>query len=104
MAISKEQFKKLCEELLSETPAILKNRDPSNKKMDKESVLLKSLYEKVQEKLSLSPKPIPSSTDFPTFAFAYRTVLYELINRNAKEPFEYRPIVEDFLNKSLKKK
>ena len=101
--ISKDQLRHTCEDLLAEAPAVLKSRDRGDPKMDKQSALLRALYLRLQQRLGVPQSREPVRTDFPTYAFAYRTALYELINDHAKEPFEYRPLVEDFLKRALKK-
>ena len=101
--ISKDQLKRLCEDFLKETHAVLKNRDKSDKAMDKKSALLQALYIKLQEKLGIKPvnKSLPTR-GFKTYEFAYREAIYELLSQHAKEAFEYRPIVNGFLDKALK--
>jgi len=101
--ISKEQFKRLTEALLNEAPKILKERDTSDKAMDKKSALLQALYIQLQEKLGIKPvKKTLSTRGFKSYEFAYREAVYELISQHAKEAFEYRPIVNGFIEKALK--
>jgi hypothetical protein len=100
--ITRDQFKRLSENLLKEAPAILKARDSSDKAMDKKSALLQALYVQLQRKLDL-PK-IKETVDrrgFKTYEFAYREAIYDLLTKHAKQPFEYRPIVNSFLGRAL---
>ncbi len=101
--ISREQLKRLCLELLAEAPKVLKARDKGDPKMDRKSALLRALYHSIQEKLGLPKDEKPPETDFKTYDFAYRAAIYELVGRHAKEPFEYQPIVNQFLGGALKK-
>src|ERR1051325_8235124 len=91
--ISRDQLKRLCADLLAEAPKILKGRDKGDPKMDGKSALLRALYLSIQERLGVPKVETPPATDFKTYDFAYRVAVYELINRHAKEPFEYRPII-----------
>lgn len=101
--ISKDQFKRLIENLLKEAPNILKERDTSDKAMDKKSALLRALYTQLQNKLGLNDaKDEVTTKGFKTYEFAYRKAIYELALEHAKEPFEYVPIIESFLNRALK--
>jgi aminopeptidase C len=101
--ISKDQFKRLTESLLKESPEILKNRDAKDKAMDKKSALLRALYLALQEKLGSKPvKTALPARGFKTYEFAYREAIYELALERAKEPFEYVPIVDSFLNRAMK--
>ncbi len=102
--ISRDQFKRLSEQLLEELPVQPKTRSMPDPKMNKQSFLLKALYERLQEKLQIPKRPEITHTDFPTYEFAYRKALYELINQHAKEPFEYMPIVDSFLERAKKSK
>jgi hypothetical protein len=101
--ISREQLKRLCVDLLAEAPEILKGRDKSNPKMDGKSALLRALYLSLQEKLGVPKAEEPPATDFKTYDFAYRAAIYELVDGHMKEPFEYQPIVNRFLDGALKK-
>jgi len=101
--ISKDQLQRLSDKLLAEITAILKARDKGDPKMDRKSAILQALYAKVQEKLGLPLQHKKPETDFDTYEFAYRTALYKLLREYAKEPFEYRPIVNSFLKRALKK-
>lgn len=101
-SISRDQFKRLSEKLLDEAPSVLKGRDKDDPKMDKKSALLYGLLTRVREKLGEPPPQQKVKTDFPTYEFAYRSALYELLLERAKEPFGYQVIVNDFLNKALK--
>jgi hypothetical protein len=101
--ISKDQLKRLCVNLLAEAPKILKGRDKSDPKMDRKSALLRALYLSIQEKLGVPKVEEPPATDFKTYDFAYRAAIYELVSRHAKEPFEYQPIINQFLGGALKK-
>ena len=103
VTISKDQFKRLCDKLLDEAPVILKRRDMGDPKMDGKSALLQALYMKVREKLDLPVEQKKPDTDFDTYEFAYRTALYKLLGEHAKEPFDYRPVVNSFLDRVLKK-
>lgn len=102
-AISKDQFARLCDRLLAQAPTVLKARDKGDPKMDRKSALLRALYLTVREKLGLPASHKKPKTDFDTYEFAYRTALYELLSERAKEPFEYRPVVNSFLERALKK-
>lgn len=101
--ISRDQFKRLCGELLAEAPRILESRDKADPKMDKKSALLRALFSAVREKLGMTKFRRKVETDFPTYEFAYRSALYELLFEHAKEPFQYQPVVNDFLRRALKK-
>ncbi|MDQ3175722.1 MAG: hypothetical protein M3Q91_18760 [Acidobacteriota bacterium] len=101
--ISRDQFKRLSVKLLSEAPSILATRDASDPKMDERSALLRTLHLRLAEKLGLPAKMKPPKTDFPTYEFAYRSALYELLLERAKVPFQYQPIVNEFLSQALKK-
>jgi hypothetical protein len=103
MTISRDQFKRLCESLLKEAPAILKARDKADKPMDKKSALLQALFIRLQETLGLS-KIIRTLTTrgFQTYEFSYREAIYELALEHAKEPFDYQKIVDSFLTRALK--
>jgi hypothetical protein len=101
--ISRDQFKRLCAQLLAEAPEIIKGRNKSDPKMDETSALLRALYLRLLEKLGLPAKPRPPKTDFQTYDFAYRSAIYELLLERAKEPFKYQPVVQEFLSKALKK-
>jgi hypothetical protein len=101
--ISKDQLKRLCENLLAEASGILKGRDKSDSKMDKKSALLRALYLSLQEKLGVPKAEKPPTTDFKTYDFAYRAAIYELVSSHAKEPFEYQPIINQFIDGALKK-
>lgn len=85
--INRDQFKRLADSLLKEVPAILKQRDTSDKAMDKKSALLKALLMRLQDKLGISDaKKELGTKGFQTYEFAYRQALYELLSEKAKEP------------------
>jgi hypothetical protein len=101
--ISRDQFKRLCENVLTEAPAILKARDKADEALDKKSALLQALYHRLQEALEL-PKITKTLTTrgFKTYEFSYREAIYELALERAKEPFDYQKIVDSFLARALK--
>jgi hypothetical protein len=101
--ISRDQLKRLCAELLAEAPKIVKGRDKGDPKMDGKSALLRALYLSIQERLGVQKVETPPATKFDTYSFAYRSAVYELIFQHMKEPFEYQPIVNAFIEGTLKK-
>lgn len=101
--ISRDQFKRLCAKVLAEASEIIEGRDRSDPKMDETSALLRALYLRLLEKLGLPAKPGPPKTDFQNYAFAYRSAIYELLLERAKVPFQYQPLVNEFLSQALKK-
>ena len=101
--ISRDQFKRLCEQVLKDAPAILKDRDKSDKAMDRKSALLKALYTRLREKLGLPDEGKGIETrGFKTYEFAYREAIYRLALDHAKEYFDYQRVVNDFLDRALK--
>jgi hypothetical protein len=99
--ISRDQFKRLCEDVLKDAPVILKARDKSDKALDKKSALLRALLIKLQEQLGLASKPL-TTRGFKTYEFAYLEAIYALALERAKEPFDYQKIVDGLLTKALK--
>lgn len=96
--ISKAQFKRLCEDVAKDAPAILKARDKSDKAMDKTSALLRALLVKLREQLGLPSAGVaPTTRGFKTYEFSYREAIYELALERAKEPFDYQKIMDGFL-------
>jgi hypothetical protein len=98
--ISREQFKRLAEEVSKQAPAILKARDTSDKAMDKKSALLQALLSKLHEKLGLPPADKPATRGFKTYEFALREAVYTLALEHAKEPFDYQKIVDGLLKQA----
>jgi hypothetical protein len=98
--ISRDQFKRLAEEVSKEAPAILKRRDKSDKAMDKKSALLQALHSRLREKLGLPPAGEPTTKGFKTYEFALREAVYTLALEHAKEPFDYQKIVDGLLKKA----
>jgi hypothetical protein len=101
--ISRDQFKRLTENLLKESSTILKASAKSDKAMDKKSALLQALLFKLREKLGLpSTREALTTRGFKTYEFSYREAVYELALQHAKEPFDYQKIVDSFLKRALK--
>jgi hypothetical protein len=100
--ISRDQFKRLAENLVKEAPAILKRRDKSDTAMDKKSALLRALLSGVREHLGLPDASELTTRGFKTYEFALRETVYELALEHAKEPFDYQKVVDDFLSKAAK--
>ena len=97
--ISRDQFKRLAEDVLGEAPAILKRRDKSDKAMDKKSALLQALLSRLREKLNLPASDKLTARGFKTYEFALREAVYTIALERAKEPFDYQKIVDDFLSR-----
>ncbi len=105
VTINRDQFKRLTAKLLGEAPEILAEKGiSSDPKLDDKSALLRALHFSLSEKLGLPVKSKPPKTDFPTYEFAYRSAVYELLIERAKVPFQYQPLVNEFLSLALKKK
>jgi len=100
--IGRDQFKRLCDNLLKDARAILRARDATDGAMDKKSALLQALYVRLQEKLGLPVIRTLTTRGFKTYEFSYREAIYELALERAKEPFGYQAIVNDLLAKALK--
>lgn len=100
--ISRDQFKRLTEDILGEAPTILKGRDKSDKAMDKKSALLQALLSSLREKLGLPAADKLTTRGFKTYEFALREAIYELALGHAKEPFDYQKIVDNFLSRAAK--
>jgi aminopeptidase C len=98
--ISRDQFKRLAEEVSKQAPAILKERDKSDKAMDKKSALLRALHTKLREKLGLPPEKL-TTKGFKTYEFAYAQAVYRLAEERATKPFDYEKIVDEFMSKAL---
>jgi hypothetical protein len=103
MNISRDQFKRVCEDWVKEAAEILKARDKADKPMDKKSALLQALFIRLQETLGLSKITRTLTTrGFQTYEFSYREAIYELALEHAKEPFDYQKMVDSFLARALK--
>ena len=100
--VSRDQFKRLAENLLKEAPTILKARDKSDTAMDKNSALLRALLSGLREHLGLPDAGELTTRGFKTYEFALREALYELALEHAKEPFDYQKVVADFLSKAVR--
>lgn len=100
--ITRDQFKRLADNLIKEAPAILKARNMADKALDKKSALLRALYVQLQKKLGLPQiKETVETRGFKTYEFAYREAIYDLLSEHASKPFEYRPIINGFLERAL---
>jgi hypothetical protein len=100
--VSRDQFKRLAEGVLKDAPAVLRERDKSDKAMDKKSALLLALLTRLREKLGAAEDGPLTTKGFKTYEFALREALYTLALERAKETFDYQRIVDDFLSKALK--
>lgn len=98
--ISRDQFRRLVEEVSKQAPAILKERDKSDKAMDKKSALLQALLSRLREKLGLPAEGKLTTRGFRTYEFALREAIYDLALGHAKEPFDYQKIVDGFLKQA----
>lgn len=96
--VNRQQFKRLVESL--DAHAILKSRDKSDKAMDKRSALLHALLSRLRERLGV-PDGELTTKGFKTYEVALREEIYELASERATKPFEYQPIVNGFLLRSL---
>jgi len=77
--ISRDQLKRLCEQVLGEAPEVLKGRDKNDPKMDRKGALLWALYSRVREKLGMPEARWKVETYFPTYEFSCRSALYEIL-------------------------
>ncbi|MFL6332033.1 MAG: hypothetical protein ACJ754_01670 [Pyrinomonadaceae bacterium] len=100
--ITRDQFKRLSEDVLKDAPAVLKARDKSDKALDKKSALLRALHSRLSEKLGQPANGQLSTRGFKTYEFALREAIYSLALERAKEPFDYQKVVDEFLARGLK--
>lgn len=98
--ISRDQFKRLAEEVSKQATAILRERDRSDKAMDKKSALLQALLSRLREKLGLPAASKPTTRGFRTYEFDLREAVYTLALEHAKEPFDYQKIVDGLLKRA----
>jgi hypothetical protein len=99
--ITRDQFKRLTKKLLKEAPTILKQRDTSDKSMDKKSALLQALYTRLQEKLGIPHKEEGvTKRGFKTYEFTFREAIYDLALEHSAQSFDYQKIVNDFLDRA----